>query len=63
MQIFENKILKLFGPAIIYKSYITEQRDMSSLSSAEGVALNIQLAYYISLQNTATRNKIIKALL
>jgi hypothetical protein len=63
MQIFENKILKLHDATIIYRSYINGQRDMSSLSSAEGIALNIQLAYYLSQQNMYTRNEIIKALL
>jgi hypothetical protein len=63
MKIFKKKILKLPELAVIYRSYITEGRDMGSLSSAEGIALNIQIAYYLYIQNSTVRNRIIKQLL
>jgi hypothetical protein len=64
MKIIEKKILKIPNLTTIYRFYVTPQRnDMSSLSSNEGIALNIQFAYYLSLQDEDKLHSIIKQLL
>jgi hypothetical protein len=47
----------------IYRSYVGRDRKLSSLSSSEGSALLIHLAYYLSLQNDSTMKRIVRALL
>jgi hypothetical protein len=63
MKLLEEKVKKV--PAIfkIYNSYMEGRPDLSSLSSAEGSALYIELGFYLSNQDIYTRNDILKKLL
>lgn len=63
MKLLEEKIDKVPEVAKIYRSYVAKERHPGSLSSDEGSALLIHLAYYFSIQDTHKRNEILKQLL
>ena len=63
MKAFEEKAMKIEDVKRIYLLYMKYRPDLSSLSSAEGVALNIQLTYYLYLQTDKQRKEIIKNML
>jgi hypothetical protein len=62
-KILRKKIDANSGLKTIFDQYLPEGRSPSSLSSGEGVALDIQLSYYLCLQNEKKRRDIVKALL
>ena len=62
MKILEDKIAKVPGIQKIYRSYVPPGNDLSSLPSS-GIALNIQMAYYLSTLDIYKRNEILKSLL
>jgi hypothetical protein len=59
----KGKIFMIPALKKIYQSYLEGRPDMSSLSSNEGDALYIQIAYYLSFQNVSQRNQLLKTLL
>ena len=63
MKVLEEKIKKLPALFKIYNSYMEGRPDLSSLSSAEGNALYIELGFYLSNQDIKMRNDILKQLL
>lgn len=63
MKAFDNKIKSDEELKKIYLLYMKNRPDLSSLSSGEGVALNIQLSYYLFLQDPIKRKIIIRNLL
>lgn len=62
-KLLENKIVSIPALSKVYRSYVSPDRDPSSLSSSEGSALLIHLSYYLSKQDTQKRNDILKQLL
>jgi hypothetical protein len=62
-KLLENKIISIPALSKIYRSYVSADRDPSSLSSSEGSALLIHLSYYLSKQDEQKRNAILKQLL
>lgn len=63
MKLFDNKIKNDQELKKIYLLYMKDRPDLSSLSSGEGIALSIQLSYYLYLQDDKKRKNIIKAML
>lgn len=62
MKILEDKIIKVPEVLRIYRFYVPPGNDLSSLPSS-GVALDIQIAYYLSTLDIYKRNEILKSLL
>lgn len=63
MKKLESKILGNPDLTIIYRLYIKPGQDMSYLHEISGMALNIQIAYYLSTKTVVERNQIVKDLL
>ncbi len=62
MKILEDKFLRIPEVQKIYRSYIPPGNTLASLSSS-GVALDVQIAYYLSTLDIYKRNEVLKALL
>jgi len=63
MKSVKDKILNVPGLASIYRLYMGKDRDLASLSSDEGIGLDIQIAYYLCTLNYEKRNEILRKLL
>jgi len=63
MHVLTQKVMKIESVKKIYLLYMKNRPDLSSLSSAEGVALNIHLSYYLYTLDESNRKVVVKALL
>ena len=63
MKLFSKKLSTIPDLMHIYDLYMAGRTDMSSLTSVEGVALDLHLSYYLYLQDAATKKEILKRFL
>ena len=59
-KVLEGKIDMVPEVSKIYRRYVSRDRVLSSLSSSEGSAMMIHLAYYFSKLDDAKRNAVLK---
>jgi len=63
MDTLKAKIMRIDDLKKIYLLYMEGRPDLSSLSSGEGIALNLHLAYYLYIQNEVKTRTVVKNLL